>query len=335
MTTATLAVEDLSVVYETDQSELTAVSKASFEIDESEFFGLVGESGCGKSTLAEALVGGLDTNGRIAGGTITYEGEIIYGPDVNKLDEVRWNEIAYIPQNAMNSLDPLQRISDQAAVIGQTHSEMDRATIDDRLKELFRVVGINEDRIHDYPHQFSGGMAQRVIIAFALLLDPSLLISDEPTTALDVIMQDQVFKYFDNVKEQMETSMMLITHDISVVFESCERMAVMHGGQIDEIGTTQDVFHAPRHPYSILLQESFPQLDEPGKELKTIEGTPPELLEKSADEMCTFADRCPMATEECRLSRPPLEPLDDRDDGSSLVACFHKDESAEFFGGAE
>jgi len=324
-----LEVEDLTIRYETDGGDLTAVSGASFSIDDGEFFGLAGESGSGKSTTAKAIIGGLDDNGRVDGGTIRYRGEEIQDFTEKQLNkELRWKEISWIPQSSMNSLDPLQRVSEQAAEIGRVHTDLSDAEIREKLKEMFDVVGLQESRIDDYPHQFSGGMQQRAIIALALFLEPSLVIADEPTTALDVIMQDQIFKYLDRMKDDAETSLLLITHDISVIFESCDSVAIMHASQIAERGSTTSVHDNPRHPYAFMFKEAFPDIREPDRDLEVIEGYPPELIgEVSA---CSFADRCPWAVEECRESAPPLDPVGD-DDATHVASCFRADEAYELY----
>ncbi len=320
-----LEVEDLTVKYSTPDGPLTAVSNASFTVDEGRYFGLVGESGCGKSTIAKALMGGLDANGTITSGTIRYKGRELQDMSEKELRrEIRWKEISWIPQSSMNSLDPIQRIGDQAVEIANTHTDLSTDEALSRIEEMFEVVGIAKSRVMDYPHEFSGGMAQRAIIALALFLKPSFIIADEPTTALDVIMQDQVFKYLDEVKADNDTSMMLITHDISVVFESCDDMAVMHSGQIAESGTVIDIYDDPRHPYSILLQKAFPDVRHPNRELEVIEGQPPQSLDTV--NYCTFADRCPMTVEECRMHEPDLERLPSGTDAHK-AACFRTDES--------
>ena len=319
-----LEVEELTVQYRTRSGNVTAVSDASFTIDHGEYFGVVGESGCGKSTIANAIIGGLDRNGVIESGRILLNGREIQHLSERELNErVRWKEISWIPQGSMSSLDPIERISDQVAKIARTHTDLTRAQAVDRLRELFTVVGLDPERVTDYPIQFSGGMQQRALIAFSLILEPSLIIADEPTTALDVIMQDQVFTYLDKITAELDTSVMLITHDISLVFESCDQMAVMHGGQVAEIGPVVDLYDSPRHPYSILLQRAFPHIHRTGEKLDVIEGSPP--LNLGQVNSCTFVDRCPWAREECRQSQPRLEPLAA---GSSRqkVACFRREE---------
>ncbi|WP_152041711.1 ABC transporter ATP-binding protein [Salinigranum salinum] len=319
-----LEVENLTIEYSTREGPLTAVSNADFTVSEGEYFGLVGESGCGKSTLAKSIIGGLDDNGRIASGKLKYRGEEIQNFTDAKLNEkVRWKEIAYIPQASMNSLDPMQRLSEQAVEIANVHTDLGDDEALDQFSDMFEVVGLPESRIRDYPHQFSGGMQQRAIIALALFLEPSIIIADEPTTALDVIMQDQIFKYLDTIKGSTDTSMILITHDISLVFESCDELAVMHGGQVAETGAITDVYDEPKHPYSYLLQRAFPDIRYPNRELETIEGTPPQQF--GDVNYCTFANRCPWSTEECREAAPELEATDQSADGHR-AACFRTEE---------
>jgi peptide/nickel transport system ATP-binding protein len=301
-----LEVENLTIQYETTEGPLGAVSDVSFTIDDGEYFGLVGESGCGKSTVVDALIGSLDDNGRVASGTIKFRGEEIQDYTERQWNRnVRWKEISLIPQSSMNSLDPLKRIDKHALELAQVHTDMDEDEALGKFQELFETVGLHPDRISDYPHQFSGGMQQRVIIALALFLDPSLIIADEPTTALDVIMQDQIFEFLEQIQTEFDRSMLLITHDISVVFESCENMGVMHAGQMVERGSVTDVFDEPRHPYAILLQEAFPDIRDPKQELKTIDGAPPKNIGEVNE--CTFADRCPWAIDDCYAAAPPLE----------------------------
>ncbi|MFA1611648.1 ABC transporter ATP-binding protein [Halobellus rubicundus] len=323
MTDPLLEVDGLDVTYETKSGDLKAVSDASFSIDSNEYFGLVGESGCGKSTLAHAVINSLDRNGRISAGSVKYKGREIQDlPDDQYDEEIRWEEIAVIPQSAMNSLNPLSKVSEQAIEVAQAHTDWSAQTAVDKLKELFDVVGLPESRVHDYPHQFSGGMKQRAIIAFSLLLDPSLIIADEPTTALDVIMQDQFLKYLDDLREIRDFSVLFITHDIAVVFEMCDSMAVMHGGQIAEQGETTAIFDESRHPYTILLQRAFPDIRFPNRELEGIEGAPPSLGEEV--DFCTFADRCPWAEPECYDGAPPAEQMPK--DASHEVSCIRRDE---------
>ena len=322
MSNTILEFDELSIRYQTrDRGDIHAVTDASFSINDGEYFGLVGESGCGKSTIAKSIIGGLDQNGMVASGEIKYDGTEIQDYSEKELnDEIRWKQISMIPQSSMNSLDPIMKLSDQAVQLANEHTDWGEKKALNKFQELFDIVGLSQDRIHDYPHQFSGGMQQRAIIALAMFLEPDLVIADEPTTALDVIMQDQIFKYMNKVKSEKDVSMLLITHDISLVFEHCDRMAVMHGGQIAERGSVTDIFDNPHHPYSYLLQQSFPDIRYPNRELSVIEGQPPELDHEV--DYCTFADRCPLSIEECRTDSPPDELIEK---GHS-AACIRHDE---------
>ncbi|MFB6170602.1 MAG: dipeptide ABC transporter ATP-binding protein [Haloarculaceae archaeon] len=323
MSDTILEIDDLDVTYRTGSGPLKAVSDASFTLGASEYFGLVGESGCGKSTLAQAITNSLDANGAISSGTVTYKGEEVQDLGESEYnDRIRWKEIAVIPQSAMNSLDPLSRVSEQAIEVANAHTDWSDERTLEKLKELFDTVGLPTSRVRDYPHQFSGGMKQRAIIAFSLLLDPAMIIADEPTTALDVIMQDQFLKHLEDLREIRDFSLLFITHDIAVVFEMCDSMAVMHGGQIAERGDTTAIFDESRHPYTILLQRAFPDIRFPDRELEGIDGNPPPL--QSDVTACTFAERCPWAESECWNGEPPLEQLADDDDHAA--ACIRSDE---------
>jgi oligopeptide/dipeptide ABC transporter ATP-binding protein len=330
MSEAILEFRDVSIQYSTAKGPLTAVSNASFELGSNEYMGLVGESGCGKSTMAKAIIGALHSNGDVTSGKILYQGKELQDMTEQEYnEEIRWNEIAWIPQNAMESLDPLQKISTQAIEIGKVHTDFSTDEILDRFKSMFDIVGLPENRVSDYPHEFSGGMQQRAIIALALFLDPALIIADEPTTALDVIMQDQVLKYLDDIKEDGSTSMVMITHDISLVFETCDKMTLMHSGQVVETGNVREIYYEPRHPYTILLQQAFPDHRYPDQKLSKIDGYPPETIGEV--DYCSFADRCPWAIEECHRQEPPILPVDDQADQNTEhnVSCIRMDEIQE------
>ena len=318
-----LEVENVSIRYRTNAGDIRAVNDVSLTVDEGEYFGLVGESGSGKSTIAKAIVGGLDDNGEITSGRIKFKGEEIQDYSDERLSkEIRWNEVAMIPQGSMNNLDPIMRLSEQAIEVAKTHTDWTKARTVERFEELFEVVGLPTDRIHDYPHQFSGGMQQRAVIALALLLEPSLVIADEPTTARDVIMQDQILKHLVEIKDTHDASLVMITHDISVVFETCDSMAILHGGQLAERGPIIDLFDDPRHPYSILLQQAFPDIRHLDRKLATIDGQPPEL--KDEVDYCSFAGRCPWATNECLEGAPPIEPVEGEEE--HVVGCIRSHE---------
>jgi len=330
MTDPFFEVEDLTIQYETRNKIVTAVDRVSFKIERGEYFGLIGESGCGKSSLAKGILRALDDNGRIASGSIRLNGENLLMLDKKEFsNKIRWDEIAYIPQGSMDSLDPLKRIRTQGIDLAREKSAMSKEEAEDRLVKLFEVVGLQEERLNDYPHQFSGGMSQRVLIAFSLLLSPSLLVADEPTTALDVVMQDQVLKYVEELRESLNISVILVTHDTSVVYETCDRLAVMHAGQFAERGSVEAVSKNASHPYTLLLQEAFTDIRRPDKELPDIQGHPPQ--NRGEVNYCTFADRCPWVTDECRASRPSLKPVGfDTSEGHG-VACFRSDEVRESY----
>lgn len=319
-----LDVRDLTIEYETDRGTITAVSDVSFTVDRGEYFGLAGESGSGKSTIIKSIMGGLDPNGHIASGEVYYKDYALHELSEQELNQhIRWNEISWIPQSSMNSLDPLMRVSEQAVNIADRNSDRSEEEALARFAELFEMVGIQESRIHDYPHQFSGGMQQRAIIALALFLDPELIIADEPTTALDVLMQDQIFAHLVSLREQSDTSAIIVTHDISLIFESCDSMALMHAGQLAETGTVEDVYHHPRHPYALLFQNAFPDIRYPNQELEIIEGHPPEMLGET--NFCSFAERCPWATKECKTEMPPETTVKGDGEKAHRINCFHGD----------
>lgn len=320
-----LDIRDLTIEYETDRGTITAVSDASFVVNKGEYFGLAGESGSGKSTIIKSIMGGLDSNGKIASGEIYYKGKPVHDMSEKELnEEIRWNEISWIPQSSMNSLDPLKRVSEQATDIATRNSDYSETEALERFSEMFELVGIQQSRIHDYPHQFSGGMQQRAIIALALFLEPELIIADEPTTALDVLMQDQIFQYLISLRENSDTSAIIVTHDISIIFESCDSMALMHAGQVAEIGTVEEVHQNPRHPYALLFQNAFPDIRRPDQDLEIIEGHPPEMTGNT--NFCSFVDRCPWATEECRNKAPPKTTVETSEQQSHQIRCFHGDD---------
>jgi oligopeptide/dipeptide ABC transporter ATP-binding protein len=318
-----LDIDDLTVTYQDGGQTVTAVADANLTIRDGEYQGLVGESGSGKSTLAKTVIGALDDNGTIESGTIRYKGEEIQDMSTRQLNkEIRWKEISWIPQSSMNSLDPLKRISQQAIELAKVHTDFSKAETKERLSEAFEIVGLPPSRITDYPHEFSGGMNQRAIIALSIFLKPSLIIADEPTTALDVIMQDQIFRHLEELRER-DTTILLITHDISLVFEFCDSISIMHAAQIAETGPVGEIYSNPRHPYTILLQEAFPDFHDTNKELSEIEGYPPQL--GPDPDFCSFADRCPWAAEECYDGQPALEPVGE-EDVRHTVACVRHDE---------
>ena len=298
-----LEVEDLEVYYETEDGPAQAVDGVSFELEQGENLGIVGESGCGKTTLAKAIIGILPDAGYINNGSINFKGD-----DLTELPEpqrrrLKWEEISMIAQSAMNSLDPVYTIREQIVEAIETHRPgTGRVESQEIVTEMFELVGLDPERADDYPHQFSGGMRQRAMIAMALALEPSLMLADEPTTALDVIMQDQILKRIGSIQEEINSSMLVITHDVSVVAETCDRVIVMYAGKVAEEGPVEEIFDQPYHPYTIGLKRAFPNIRQSNQDLLSISGYPPELIDPPQG--CRFAERCPMATDRCREEEP-------------------------------
>jgi peptide/nickel transport system ATP-binding protein len=301
---AVLSVEDLAVHYRTDRGIAEAVRGATFDVPEGQVVGVVGESGCGKTTLARAIIGVMPGSATIAGGRIVFRGTDLLGLSPRDLAARRWRDIAFIPQSAMNSLDPVYRVGTQLVEVLIERGGLDKRRAWRRAAELFDMVGLDEKRLRDYPHQFSGGMRQRAAIALALALEPALVIADEPVTALDVIIQRQVLDTFKALQARLGVSVILITHDIGVIAYASERMVVMYAGRVVESGPTAAVLSRPNHPYTMGLCKAFPDLHGSGGTLVPIEGTPPDLVDPPAG--CAFADRCPFVEPACRAEAPPL-----------------------------
>jgi peptide/nickel transport system ATP-binding protein len=299
-----LEVEDLDIHYETKAGTIRAVSDASFTVERGEYFGLVGESGSGKSTIAKALIGGLDSNGHIAGGTVKFNGEEIQDYDERDYQQnLRWKDVSLIPQGSMSSLDPIERLSDQAVELASTHTDWSAEKTVERFRELFDIVGLPESRIHDYPFQFSGGMQQRAIIAMALSCEPDLIIADEPTTALDVTIQAQILDLFNDIQTEYDTSMIYVTHDLGVVREVCDRVSVMYLGEIAENASYEELYRNPKHPYTQALLRSTVTADKRAEELDPIEGSMPSAIDPPSG--CRYRTRCPAAFGDCAEVEPP------------------------------
>jgi len=315
-----LSVEDLRVEFWTRRGTVYAVNGVSFEIARGETLGIVGESGCGKSVTALALLGILPRSARVPGGRARFEGRDLLGMPDKELRRVRGREIAMIFQDPMTSLNPVLTIGRQIREALETHLGMKRDAAKARAVELLDQVGIPSarSRVSDYPHQFSGGMRQRAMIAMALACEPKLLIADEPTTALDVTIQAQILSLLRALVVEGDTALILITHDLGVVAGMCERVNVMYAGMIMETGSAEQVFDSPRHPYTLGLLQSVPRLDTPrGRRLHPIEGAPRDMLRPPA--ACPFAPRCAY---EVALSRQEVPPLVELAPGHR-VACFN------------
>ncbi|MBR5754718.1 MAG: ABC transporter ATP-binding protein [Erysipelotrichaceae bacterium] len=310
-----LKVENLSTSFTTPQGKVQAVRDVSFELQEGEVLGIVGESGSGKSQMMYTIMGLLADNGVIESGKITFDGEDISlssYPDKKsyeaKMLDIRGNKIAMIFQDPMTFLNPVLKIETQLVEPLLNHTDMTRQQARERALELMRLVGIPspEKRIKQYPFEFSGGMRQRIIIAIALTCNPKLIIADEPTTALDVTIQAQVLELIDNLRKETNTAVIMITHDLGVVAKLCDRVAIMYGGKMVEIGTDKEIFYEPRHPYTQGLLNCIAKTneDEEEKELKPIPGSPPDLL--NPPKGCPFVDRCDKAMRVCKEYMPDV-----------------------------
>ena len=299
-----LEVKNLCVDFKVGKQTLRAVNDVSFSLGERDSLGLVGESGCGKSTTAFALMRLLAKNGRIAGGQVLLNGLDLASAPYDEIRKVRWKDIAIIFQNAMTALNPVQKIGNQLVNALQEHENVSRKEAIERAEYLFERVGIAKSRLMQYPHEFSGGMKQRAVIALALICKPKILIADEPTTALDVVAQRQVIELQAGLQDEFHISIIMISHDISAVAEACSHIAVMYGGEIMEMGNSKDVLIRNNHPYTHALVGSFPSLHKPLSALMQIPGGAPNLADMPVG--CPFSPRCPYATDLCREKKPPM-----------------------------
>lgn len=318
-----LEIEKLNTVYRTQRGDVRAVEDVSFAIREGLNFGLVGESACGKSTVLKSVIGVLPPNAFVPGGRILFKGRDLTALDEEERRKLRWKQISMITQSALNSLDPVHKVGDQIVESIQIHETMDRTTAKHRVEEMFALVGIDSKRFREYPHQFSGGMRQRAIIAMSLILKPSLVIADEPTTSLDVIVQDQILKNMRRLQDMLGFSMLLVTHDMALVIENCDHVGVMYGGKIMELGPKREVILHPFHPYTMGLKNSFPNILDRRSELISIPGVPPVLMGELRG--CRFFSRCPFGTERCSREIPPLIEVGP----AHRAACHYTDRAEE------
>jgi peptide/nickel transport system ATP-binding protein len=318
-----LEIDDLHVTYSTGDDSVHAVNGVSFDIEEGVNYGLAGESGSGKSTAAEAILGLLPENGTVERGSVTFKGQDLLDLSERERRDVLWEEIAYIPQSAMDALDPVMTTGAQIRQAIQTHRNVTESKARERVRELFDIVGLDPDRIDDYPHEFSGGMRQRVTIAMALALDPDLIIADEPTTGLDVIVQDKIIDKIIEIQDRIDSSLLLITHEVGVIAETCDELSILYGGKVMEQGSVDNVLVNPTNPYTIGLKNSFPEIDEVDEDPVSIPGSPPDLSEPPTG--CAFRERCPFADETCHESHPDFVDLPNRNHRS---ACHYVDQAA-------
>ncbi len=300
-----LEIRDLQVQYITKREVVRAVNSVSLTIDSGETVGLVGETGAGKTTTALSLVRLVpEPPGKITGGQILYDGQDLMTLSERELRRIRGRRISMIFQDPMTALNPIEKVGDQIAEVIREHTECSDAEAMQEAMRMLEKVGIPAERAAEYPHQFSGGMKQRVVIAIALACNPEFLIADEPTTALDVTIQAQVLAMMKQLQKEYNTAMLLITHDLGVVSEICDKVAIMYAGEIVEFGTLEQIFDDPRHPYTQGLFGAIPTLDKKVRRLEPIEGLMPDP--SNLPEGCCFQDRCKLAGMECEASHPAI-----------------------------
>ena len=301
-----LEVNDLTVRFYTNDGVVTAVDNLSYRIDAGELFGVVGESGAGKSVTALSLMRLIDNPGRIESGEILFKGENILEMTESEVRSIRGNDIAMVFQDAQTALNPVYTVGEQISEAIRHHLGYDDSEAKERTIQLLDQVGIPEAEIRysDYPHQFSGGMQQRAVIAMALSCDPDLLLCDEPTTALDVTIEAQILELIQDLADEFDTAIQLITHDLGVVAEICDRVMVMYAGKPVEKAPVEELYYDPKHPYTVGLMSSIPRIGDRSERLQTIPGTMPDLVELPSG--CSFHPRCPYAEEVCTLERPEL-----------------------------
>ena len=310
-----LEVRDLSVEYLLERGTVLAVDQVSFDLSAGEFLGIVGESGCGKSTLLFAIAQLLVPPAEVTGGSVIFKGRNMVGLTDRELSAVRWRDLSVVMQSAMNALNPVKSIGAQYFDAMRAHGVASKGEIAERSSEVLKMVGIDPVHLKSYPHQLSGGMRQRSMIAMAMLFTPDLVIMDEPTSALDVVAQRSLMVQIKELQEQLGFAIIFVTHDMSLVRHFSDRLMVMYAGVIAEFGATERVFDSPQHPYSIGLMEAFPSIRGARVPLTGIPGSPPNLA--NIPPGCRFAPRCPKVMARCEVEPPELYYVD-----GTLVRCF-------------
>lgn len=322
-----LEVQDLRIHFELREGTVKALNGIDLVLKEGRTLGLVGETGAGKTTLAKGIMGlTAKPYGKIKSGKILYEGKNLLEMDKKQLHRIRGEHISMIFQDPMTSLNPVMTVGDQIAEAIRNHDKLSRVDATKKAAEILELVGIPSARGSEYPHQFSGGMKQRVVIAIALACNPKILIADEPTTALDVTIQAQILEMIRDLRERFRTSMLLITHDLGVIAQNCDYVSVIYAGEIVETGTVHDIFRHKLHPYTEGLFSSIPNINEDVERLVPIEGLMPDPTNLPAG--CAFCDRCRFATERCRTEHPRLVSMGG-EEGSHQVRCLRYKETRE------
>jgi peptide/nickel transport system ATP-binding protein len=315
-----LDVRDLSVEYLLDSGTVVAVDRVSFALDPGEFVAVVGESGCGKSTLLFAIAQLLSPPAEIIGGSVTFAGRNMVGLSDAELTAIRWKDMSVVMQSAMNALNPVKSIGAQFKDAMRAHGVSARHEIAARSAEVMKMVGIDPVHLDSYPHQLSGGMRQRSMIAMALLFTPELVIMDEPTSALDVVAQRSLMVQIKELQEQFGFAVLFVTHDMSLVSHFSDHLMVMYAGQVAELGPTRRLFDSPAHPYTAGLMDAFPSISGPRRQLAGIPGSPPNLARPPQG--CRFAPRCPKVMDKCQVQRPGLYQVD-----GAEARCFLYDDA--------
>ena len=311
-----LDIQDLSIQYETEGGTVHAVEHLNLTLEHGENLGFVGETGAGKTTTALGIMGLIpNPPGRIAGGKIFFEGEDLLKKNERQMRDIRGGKIAMIFQDPMTSLNPVMTVDKQIAEMVLLHNDLSEQQALERAVEMLEMVGIKKERAHDFPHQFSGGMKQRVVIAIALACNPILLIADEPTTALDVTIQAQVLELMHELRRKINTSLIMITHDLGIVAEMCDKVAIMYAGRVVEYASTEALYNRPAHPYTEGLFNSIPDIDRDEDELKVIQGLLPDPTNLPSG--CSFHPRCPYAIDSCSTDMPPMVEIE----AGHFVAC--------------
>jgi peptide/nickel transport system ATP-binding protein len=316
-----LEVEGLTMSYWTREGDITAVRDATFTLHKGEALGIVGESGCGKTSIALALMRLLPDNGEIVGGAVRLNGLDLVPLPEREMRKHRWRDIAMVFQGAMNAWNPVYTVGAQIKEAMDAHArrQLTRSEARRRISELFELVGLNPAMQDRFPHEFSGGMRQRAVIAMALSCDPQVIIADEPTTALDVIVQDRILKELKKIQTELDMSIIYISHDLAVIAEVTDTIGIMYAGNIVEVGPTRQIYRQAQHPYSRLLLSSTPSIRGARRKFASLKGEPPNLL--NPPEACRFHPRCPLATSRCEEHEPPLEEVLP----GHRTACWHHD----------